>query len=122
MFRYCSKVFLNPCGVLSLTATKEVPMNYFTKLTADVLAYYRKYSTKDVSREQFNKTAFLADYGDNTLTDEQALEVLNQLDYSSRKKLYKEVLDGVDFFDPDERMLDLLDLMDPNKTYFQEDT
>jgi hypothetical protein len=97
-------------------------MNYFTKLTADVLAYYRKYSTKDVSREQFNKTAFLADYGDNTLTDEQALEVLNQLDYSSRKKLYKEVLDGVDFFDPDERMLDLLDLMDPNKTYFQEDT
>jgi hypothetical protein len=97
-------------------------MNYFTKLTSEVLAYYRKYSTKDVSREQFNKTAFLADYGDNTLTDEQALQVLNQLDYSSRKKLYKEVLSSLDLLDPDERMLDLLDLMDPNNTYYQEDT
>jgi hypothetical protein len=95
-------------------------MNYFTKLTSEVLAYYRKYSTKDVSREQFNKTAFLADYGNNTLSNEQALEVLNQLDYSSRKKLYKEVLDGLDVFDPDEGMLDLLDLMDPDKTYYQD--
>jgi hypothetical protein len=97
-------------------------MNYFTKLTSEVLAYYRKYSTKDVSREQFNKTAFLADYSSGTLNNEQALEVLNQLDYSSRKKLYKEVLDDTDLLDPDEKMVDLLDLMDPEITCFQEDT
>ena len=97
-------------------------MNYFTQLSAEVLAYYRKFSNKDVSREQFNKTAFLADYSNDKLSDEQALQVLNKLDYSSRKKLYKEVLGSLDLLDPDEMMLDLLDLLDNKNTFFQEDT
>jgi 5'-deoxynucleotidase YfbR-like HD superfamily hydrolase len=95
-------------------------MNYFTQLSAEVLAYYRKFSNKDVSREQFNKTAFLADYSNDKLSNEQALQVLNKLDYSSRKKLYKQVLDGIDPINPTEKMLDLLELLDPDETYFQE--
>ena len=95
-------------------------MNYFTQLSAEVLAYYRKFSNKDVSREQFNKTAFLADYSNDKLSNEQALQVLNKLDLSTRKKLYKQVLDDIDPINPTEKMLDLLELLDPDKTYFQE--
>ena len=95
-------------------------MNYFTQLSAEVLAYYRKFSNKDVSREQFNKTAFLADYSNDKLSNEQALQVLNKLDLSTRKKLYKQVLDDIDPLNPTEKMLDLLELLDPDETYFQE--
>ena len=95
-------------------------MNYFTQLSAEVLAYYRKFSNKDVSREQFNKTAFLADYSNDKLSNEQALHVLNKLDLSTRKKLYKQVLDDIDPLNPTEKMLDLLELLDPDETYFQE--
>ena len=95
-------------------------MNYFTQLSAEVLAYYRKFSNKDVSREQFNKTAFLADYSNDKLSNEQALQVLNKLDLSTRKKLYKQVLDDIDPINPNEKMLDLLELLDPDETYFQE--
>jgi hypothetical protein len=94
-------------------------MNYFKTISAEVLSYYKLHSTLDLSRKQFEQSAFLRDYEIGKLTIEDALKVLSQLDHSTRKKLYASVLEGIDIRDPDERMLDLLDLMDPDKTNFK---
>ena len=93
-------------------------MRYFKTISAEVLSYYKLNSTLDLSRQQFEQSAFLRDYELGNLTIKDILLVLSQLDYSTQKKLYQTVLDGIDLMDPDERMLDLLDLMDPSQTYF----
>ena len=95
-------------------------MNYFKQLTAEIFAYYRRLSSTNTSRTQFNRAAFLDDVSNDKLSNEQVVEVLNQLDYSSKKDLYDYVMTYIDVFDPDEKMVELLDLLDPENMYFSE--
>jgi hypothetical protein len=95
-------------------------MTYFKQFSAEVLAYYKLNSTLDVSRNQFQQTLFLKDYASGKIEQDEAVGVLDQLDYYTRKKLYHHVMAGLNMLDPGEKMLELLDLLDPEDTFFEE--
>jgi len=96
-------------------------LKYFRELSAQVYEYYRRHSSANMSRLHFEKSRFLADYRAGLLTREQVEEVMGELDYSSKKKLYKDVLDSIDFLEPEEELLDLLDILDPDESCFRDD-
>jgi hypothetical protein len=94
---------------------------FFYKLNKVELQYYKDAGV-DKKAIEFLPSAFVAAFQKGNLTDEQANEVIASLSYEQKKKLYDDLMSTMDPFSPDEKLMDLLDLLDPDETYFNSNT
>jgi hypothetical protein len=61
----------------------------------------------------------IEDYKQGILDEQGMKDVLITITYKQLKSLYVYVMSVIDPIYPDEKLMDLLDLIDPNETYFQ---
>lgn len=94
---------------------------FFYKLNKVELQYYQDAGV-DKKAIEFLPNAFTLAYQKGNLSDEQVQEVIAALSYEQKKKLYEDLMSTIDFIAPDEKLVELLDLLDPDETYYNSNT
>lgn len=87
--------------------------DYFLKYTDKELQYYAQQGL-EFEEVEFLYKPFLNDLQGDKLTLDDASGFVNELTDTQKKKLFGLAEDLLDLFDPDEKLLDLLDMLDPN--------
>jgi hypothetical protein len=91
---------------------------YFLTYTSTELEYYKSVGVYKDPDSNFLPSKFLKDLEKGLLSEEVVKEVVSSLTPTQKEELYEMTMETLDPFGPEESMMELLDLLDPEYSYF----